>query len=272
MAKREGLHIHIVGCSPRSGTTLLQELMVTCFEIDHFCEHERSLFKEEIHQDGITCTKHPREILYVGGALRVNRNLHVIYIVRDPRDVIVSRHANSPGLYFTGLDFYLRADRYAAKLADHSRFVVVRYEDLVKSPDAMQEYIEQRLPFLKRKHRFSEFHLYAEVSTDSSQALNGVRAPSAEGIGKWRHHLPRVSAQFKKFPDGVEVLIRHGYEPDVEWARGLPVADDELVASVLKDRAGLMQDLRIAWRVARRSTRYWLRIRSKRLRLWGNAT
>lgn len=260
-------HIHIVGCSPRSGTTLMQEMMVTCFEIAHYCEHERSLFKEELRSCGVTCTKHPREILYAAGALRANANLHVIYMVRDPRDVIVSRHANSPGQYFAGLGFYLRADRYAARLANHPRFVVVRYEDLVQAPDAVQDYIEQRLPFLKREHPFSAFHLHAKVSEDSSQALNGVRPPSAKDIGKWRHHQLRVSAQFKKFPSAVEVLIRHGYEDDAKWMMGLPEADDALANSVLSDRTGLASELRIAWRVAKRSARYWFKVRKTLVRL-----
>lgn len=33
-------HLHIVSCAPRSGTTLLHEAMVTCFEIDRHYEHE----------------------------------------------------------------------------------------------------------------------------------------------------------------------------------------------------------------------------------------
>lgn len=241
--------------------------MVTCFEIDHYCEHERSLYKEELRSSGVTCTKHPREILYAAGALRANENLHVIYMVRDPRDVIVSRHANSPGQYFAGLGFYLRADRYAARLSNHPRFVVVRYEDLVQSPDAVQDYIEKHLPFLKRKHRFSEFHIYAKVSQDSSQALNGVRPPSAKDIGKWRRHQPRVSAQFKRFPLGSEVLLRHGYEDDATWMNALPVAEDALANSVLADRTGIASDLRIAWRVAKRNARYWLRVRAAQYRL-----
>lgn len=235
--------------------------MVTCFEIDHYCEHERSLFKEEMRSRGVTCTKHPREIIYAAGALRANDDLHVIYMVRDPRDVIVSRHANSPGQYFTGLGFYLRAERCAAKLSQHPRFVVVRYEDLVKSPDAVQDYIQKCLPFLKRKHRFSEFHLHASVSDDSLQALNGVRPPSADDIGKWCRHQPRISAQFKKFPQAVDVLIRHGYEKDAEWMNDLPAADDALALSVLTDRTGLVTELRVAWRVAKRNARYWLRVR-----------
>ena len=33
-------HLHIVACSPRSGTTLLHEAMVTCFKVDKHYDHE----------------------------------------------------------------------------------------------------------------------------------------------------------------------------------------------------------------------------------------
>ena len=33
-------HLHIVACSPRSGTTLLHEAMVTCFRADKHYDHE----------------------------------------------------------------------------------------------------------------------------------------------------------------------------------------------------------------------------------------
>lgn len=263
MFKNSGIHIHIVGCSPRSGTTLMQEMMVACYRIDHHCEHERSLFKEKIRFRGVTCTKHPHEVQYAGGALRANKNLYFIYMVRDPRDVVVSRHANFPGAYFTGLDFYLRAERCASRLVDHPRFIVVRYEDLVRSPDSVQEFLERRLPFLERLHRFSEFHLHAKVSQDSSQALNGVRPPDAKSIGGWRNHLPRVSAQLRKFPAANEVLIRYGYEQSTKWTEILPPANDQDALSVISERDGLKNAFRMKWKVIRRTSRYWLRLKAK---------
>ena len=36
--------IHIVGCGPRTGTTLMAELMGTCFDINASCQHEESVF------------------------------------------------------------------------------------------------------------------------------------------------------------------------------------------------------------------------------------
>ena len=80
-------HIHIVGCSPRSGTTLMQELMISCFEVDEHCEHEQSIFKRCKIAGGVACTKHPREVFYMPCVLKNSPNVTAIYVVRDGRAV-----------------------------------------------------------------------------------------------------------------------------------------------------------------------------------------
>jgi hypothetical protein len=258
-----GKHIHIVGCSPRSGTTLMQEMMVACFSIDHHCAHERSLFLEEPGKAGITCTKQPREVIYAEIALRINPDLHVIYITRDPRDVVVSRHAKQPDKYFVSASFYLRAERCAGRLLNHPRFIVVRYEDLVCAPDTVQARIAERLPFLTIKHRFSEFHLHAAVSRNSARALNGVRPPDPGSIGKWRENRARVAAQVKKYPDILNALRTWGYETDAKWLDGLPAPDERMNESVLRDHDGKLYAARIKWKTIRRGLWYWFHLRGK---------
>ena len=92
--------LHIVGLGPRTGTTLLAECMATCFEIDAFEPHEASLCQ---HKRGVQIylTKNPVDLNIVGPRLRIDRHLHVIAMLRDPRDVIVSRHKLDPVHYWT---------------------------------------------------------------------------------------------------------------------------------------------------------------------------
>jgi hypothetical protein len=35
--------------------------------------------------------------------------------------------------------------------------VLIRYEDLVREPDAIQDMLAERMPFLRKKVRFSDF-------------------------------------------------------------------------------------------------------------------
>jgi len=56
-------HIHIVSCSPRSGTTLLHEAMVTCFHVDKHYDHEIR-FNLVSGKDGeLVISKRPKDIM-----------------------------------------------------------------------------------------------------------------------------------------------------------------------------------------------------------------
>lgn len=257
MVSEVSRHIHIVGCSPRSGTTLMQEMMVSCFAIDAHCDHEQSLFKSPRTPHGVLCTKHPREVPYLQCVLPHNANFTAIYVVRDPRDVIVSQHKKHPGRYYSSLRFWLSADRYAKQLEGHPRFLVVRYEDLVSDPDRVQQQLELAMPFLTRRHAFSEFHLHARISEQSAMALNGVRPVSVSSIGRWRQHLDRVAGQILLHSDIADRLIHFGYETDRQWQGQLP-ASPVRHDSVMEDEQSLLEQLRYAWRIRRKCLNYWL--------------
>lgn len=92
--------IHIVGCGPRTGTTLMAEMMAACFEIDLYPKHESSIYTRPTRPAKIFLTKRPRDILVVGAMLRLNPNLHVIYMLRDPRDMVSSKHRKDSERYW----------------------------------------------------------------------------------------------------------------------------------------------------------------------------
>ena len=56
--------LHIVGC-PRSGTTLLIELVSTCFANSGHCAHEISVFEPVPVTTGVYITKQPNDIRQV---------------------------------------------------------------------------------------------------------------------------------------------------------------------------------------------------------------
>lgn len=256
MSNKPFHHIHIVGCSPRSGTTLMQEMMISCFEIDEHCEHEQSIFKAPRQGSGILCTKHPREGMYMPCVLANNPNVTAIYVVRDPRDVIVSTHKRHPEKYYSSLYFWLDADRHARRLQNNPRFIVVRYEDLATDPDGVQRRLEGLMPFLKRRFAFSEFHLHAKVSDQSAVALNGIRPVDASSIGRWRNHLDRVASQIQRHGDIADALIHYGYETDKQWQTQLP-CNPKHFDSVMSESYGWRERWSMGWRIRRKCLHYW---------------
>lgn len=239
---QKGYHIHIVGCLSRSGTTLMKELMVSCFDIDASSPHEQSIFHVVPSGYRVLCTKKPSDIGRIVFPLRVNPKLYVIYMLRDPRDALSSRshRDNVNGKRIWGnLQDWIDNQTVAEKLVGHPRFITVRYEDLVIAPDDVQAMIARRLPFLKATAKFSAFHTIARPSVEASAALGEVRPISSSSVGNWRNHLPFIKAQIQKYGDISEMLIRAGYETDKRWLALLEDVEADNTDDVTKDRSRL---------------------------------
>lgn len=209
--------IHIVGASPRTGTTLMAEAMVACFDIDHHTEHEDRLFTRAKGDGNIYLTKCPKDILIVGPSLLVDPNLYVIYMIRDPRDIICSKHRRAPDRYWASLRYWNTYTKYARQLSGHPRFIEVRYEDFVSDPDVVQDELMRRMPFLTMRAPFSRYHEVATPSKDSRDALGGKRPIKPVSVGKWKDHLERVAGQLHLHGSITDDLIEFGYERDDTW-------------------------------------------------------
>lgn len=210
--------IHIVGVASRTGTTLMAELMHTCFAVDGYCEHELSIFRRPVPPVELLVTKRPTESEWIIPVLEHDPNLWVICMMRDPRDVVVSKHGKRPDIYWTNLRLWKQAVDSALRESErNARYILIRYEDLVLKPDETQEYLEKRIPFLKRKVVFSRYHEIARPSKDSVDAMRGIRPISSKSIGSWHHHKPRLKAQLELHGSIDRYLTILGYETDTTW-------------------------------------------------------
>jgi hypothetical protein len=237
--------LHIVGSSPRSGTTLLFELISACFDIQKVGDHEVSLFSAPRTITGPYASKKPTDLIHAARVLRWDPQLHVIYMQRDPRDVIVSEHGSRPGEYWCDFDVWRRNQALRHKIGNHPRVYECRYEALVREPDAEQERIAESFSFLNPLHSFSEFERVCHTTDSANLALKGVRSVCDSSVGTWRRDLPRIAAQLQSHPDMATALVDAGYEADLSWTGELQnVAPDhrESVRSlhnVLRDKSPL---------------------------------
>lgn len=220
--------IHIVGSGPRTGTTLLMEMMINGFKIDLYPVHEARLGKPPPGRGKIILSKSPKDIVIVEKHLKLMRNLHVIYVMRDPRDSAVSKHGVNNEQYYGDLRYWKRFLPFYEKTRNHPRFIQVKYEDLVRNPDGVQATIADRIPFLEIRDKFSNFHLHARPSKGTSLALKGLRKVDAGGVGNWKNHKARLLGQFIQHGSIEEDLIRYGYEPDLHWLAELEGVEPDL--------------------------------------------
>lgn len=212
-------HLHIVACSPRSGTTLLHEAMVTCFEVDKHYDHEIRFNLVEAEADQVVLTKRPKDTLYVPELLHEDPRFFAIYVLRDPRDVIVSRHGKDRRLYYANIRLWRELHARARECYDHERFLPLRYEDFVTRPDDAQAAIADRFPWLVRRHPFSRYHEHAVVSEKSKTAMHGVRPIAPTSVGLWKDNLPRIVGQQALHGSLTPDLIECGYETSADWER-----------------------------------------------------
>jgi len=232
--------IHIIGCA-RSGTTMLH-LAMACFDKAILCSTEskppnpylRERIDLGLRLGALPGWKHYitkrgfdwQKPQLVNELLRWSRweNIGIIHLVRDPRDVLVSRASSRPGESFVWPDRWHEsigaADYIFEALADHSRKLVIRYEDVVLEAVAVQQRIAatfglrvnpKALPINRVKDNFERL----DVCYDGQQlmALNGLRNMDANSIGNWRtrglpdfvNMRPETRARFEAF------CLEHGY-------------------------------------------------------------
>jgi len=210
-------HLHITGCR-RSGTTLLFEMIATCFRHDDHCEHEQSIFVP-VDTDGnaLYLSKKPSDITHIDEIFRADPNLYLIYVRRDPRAVITSIHPTRSDIYYASFERWLRYERAVAPLAQHPRFHLIAYEQLVSEPDIVQADLATKFPFLESLHLFSKFHEYAQSSEKAQISLKGLRPISQDGINAWQGHLPRIRFQLDRYPELKQVVRKYGYESKDDW-------------------------------------------------------
>ena len=229
-------HLHIVACSPRTGTTLLHEVMVTCFKIDKHYDHEIR-FHLVTGEDGQTVlTKRPKDTMYMPAVLDDDPELFVIYLLRDPRDTICSRHGKDKSIYYSNIRLWRQMHGYARQMQGHERFLEVRYEDFVSNPDATQQMIMNHFPWLEKIHAFSEYHEYAEVSEKSKTAMHSVRPIAPTSVGVWKKNLGRIKAQQMIHGSLTPELIECGYEDSAAWEAVLDGVEADTTRSLYPEK------------------------------------
>jgi hypothetical protein len=142
--------------------------------------------------------------------------VHVVCMVRDPRGALLSRNPMyKPHTYQNQPAVWLRAARAIHHLGYHRRVLVVRYEDLLTSPNFIQRQLiwrfglKQRLPFSRCWTDFDQ------EDVGSIKAMHGARPLDPSRAEPWkmapqadREHLRRAFAQA---PEMVPWMESFGY-------------------------------------------------------------
>lgn len=223
---RTPLEGHVVVCGfPRAGTTLLDLLVRHCVA-DVWGWHEEvpaltaALDAHRNHR--WMCTKDPRDVHRLD-AVRDHYatrrgELRALVLVRDPRDVLTSTHAGYP----PSRGYYCETSRWRAvwqavtSVEDDPDVAIVRYEDLVQHPDAVQARLTAWLgwevvrPFASFPRAVTTAGTRLDAMTRG--ALGGLRPLDERGIGRWQRpeHADRLAGCRAAIPELDEAIARWG--------------------------------------------------------------
>lgn len=224
----------LIGGCARSGTTVLLSILSAHPEI-FASRRELGLFNETTFKDGALrperidriyrciltsripasanrwCEKSPSNIRrieqidsYFQGTFRL------IHIVRDGRDVILSKHPRKPGEYWVSPRRWVDDVSCGRAYASHPCVYTIRYEDLV---DTFRSTISGVCRFLDIAFTPEIEHWHSHTQVRRNNALySKVRRLTSDSIGTWRlpQNRPRAR-ELTRIPEARELLRHYGY-------------------------------------------------------------
>lgn len=221
------------GCA-RSGTTLLLSIL-SAHEDIYACRRELGLFNRLEISEGMVyptridriyrcllfhripptarrwCEKSPANI-------REFKNIHdffegnfrFIQIIRDGRDVILSRHPRGVNKYWVEPERWIRDVSIGAGYADHPNMHIIRYEDLINHFEETVSGICNHLN-IELTDQLLNWHQHASVRRNHA-LFSEIGKLSSRSIGKWKspENRKRVG-QLTSLPGSMELLKKYGY-------------------------------------------------------------
>ena len=224
MNKTRGIYIQ--GCA-RSGNTLIRELCGSAFQgvemvklTKDTAECSLAHLVELLHQPAknasvrVASRNYENSLAMDRDLLRANPDVKILWMLRDPRDILTSIHANQPDKYYVTPDRLIKSLQLYLQFKDEPQVMAVRYEELVGNPDAMQVKISQ-FCHLTESRKFVEAHKFFPRFKENVRAMHSIRPIDTNSVQKWRTnpaHLKYLQQTLSAHPE-ISTLARDcGYD------------------------------------------------------------
>ncbi len=149
--------------------------------------------------------------------LRANPDVRILWMLRDPRDILTSIHANIPDKYYVPADRLIKSLQLYFEFQAEPQVLTVRYEDLVGDPNAMQAKISAACD-LTPSRPFTEAYKFFPKFFENVRAMHSIRPIDTKSVQKWRSnpaHQKHLAEVLAAHPEIVTLGARCGYEVTV---------------------------------------------------------
>ena len=224
----------IIGGCGRSGTTLLLSILDAHPEVFAFPD-EMSVFNhwnkksknikpqrfDRIYRYLLThripgtakrwCEKTPRNVRFIQDIFDYyNEDVYFIHIIRDGRDVVLSKHPSNPDEYWISPQRWVRDVKAGMIYKKHPKVLTIKYEDLIENYPATIKKI-CNFADLEITPKLENWFEHTQVRKNNAWH-NGLQKLHGNSIGKWQEpkYKKRVD-DFMRHEDAVELLKELGY-------------------------------------------------------------
>lgn len=214
--KFSDMPIMICGCG-RSGTTLLLSIIgahpnIYAFpketgvfinwydEVQYFFKNDkgnasqvprldkfyRLLLKYDIpNQVTRWCEKTPKNIRYLDKILNYfEEEIKIIHIIRDGRDVMLSKHPNAPDKYWVSPERWINDVKKGLEYKEHSQMLTLKYENLVTD---YEETIEKICDFINEDCTEELYSYFKHTNVQKTNAwYDKAQKIHSNSIEKWK--------------------------------------------------------------------------------------
>lgn len=206
----------VCGCA-RSGNTLMLHLLDTGFKDTEIVYDgpggEVVPTEEDITEGKVVIGKFPKKANKLSKWLK-DEHFGAVYMMRDPRDVLVSKHWLKPGKFWVQPKRWIQTAEIAEQYKDHERVLLVKYEDLLRNPEDIQRKISVKFG-LEITRSFNECHSnFDKNDVTNINNMNGARPFDSSRIGNWTKDKEKkqyVERTLKAFPDIKKWMHEFGY-------------------------------------------------------------
>lgn len=232
--------IYIQGCA-RSGNTLIRELCGSAFlgmelvkltkdTAECSLAHLVELLRQPAAQNGkpaglphqtapcvpvrVASRNYENSLAMDRELLRANPEVKVLWMLRDPRDILTSIHANQPDKYYVPPARLIKSLQLYLQFKGEPQVLTVRYEELVGNADAMQTQISQVFG-LTESRKFMEAYKFFPCFHENVRAMHSIRPIDTNSVQKWRSnpaHQKHLEEIFAGHPEILSLSRECGYD------------------------------------------------------------
>lgn len=220
------LAIYVQGCA-RSGNTLMRELCVSAFcgtELVRITKHRAEcslshlvdLLRQPTASSLVHVASRNREnMLFMSlELLRANPGVKVLWMLRDPRDVLTSIHADQPGKFYVLPERLIRSLQLYGQFKNEVQVLTIRYEELVTNPEAIQARVAQTFNLTERRS-FAAAYKFFPRFYENVRAMHSIRPIDTNSLHKWRNnpaYQEYLQQVFTDYPGLIPLARECGYE------------------------------------------------------------